>query len=76
MCLRKDISILSFFQAVDQCTGDVLLHTRQGDTLNLRSQLCRYIFAVAFSEESLFDGARVEVQTSDDLELLKSYLTE
>jgi len=60
MELKHIMDSVAFFKAVDSCRGEILLHTKEQDVLNLRSQLCRFIFAVAFSEGSFLEGARVE----------------
>lgn len=75
MYLKHPIHPVSLFEAIDRCTGDVLLHTREHDILNLRSQLCRFILAVALSEGSFFDHARVECTHESDYEILAGYLT-
>ena len=49
MYLKYPLNTVDFFRAIDCCQGEVLLQTREKDILNLRSQLCRFIFAVAFS---------------------------
>lgn len=76
MYLKNPINTVDFFKAIDRCTGNVLLRTKEGDILNLRSQLCRYIFAVAFSEGTFFEGATVECQEPSDYETLIAYLVE
>ena len=76
MYLKQPVNSVDFFKTIDCCTGDVLLHTKESDILNLRSQLCRFIFAVASTEGTLFDDAWVTCTEPSDYELLKSYLTQ
>ena len=47
MRLSNIHNIEEFFKVVDSCEGNVYLISSDGDTLNLKSQLCKY---VAFSE--------------------------
>ena len=74
MYLRQPINSVDFFKAIDCCTGEVLLHTQESDILNLRSRLCRFIFAVASAEGSLFEHAQVECTEPSDYALLSDYL--
>ena len=76
MYLRKQISCVSFFQRIDACTGTVVLHTTEGDVLNLRSQLCRYVFAVTLTKPDLLKNATVECQYPEDYALLREFLSD
>ncbi len=74
MYLKYPLNTVDFFKAIDCCQGEVLLHTKEKDILNLRSQLCRFIFAVAFSDGAFFEDARVECSVTSDYVLLQDYL--
>lgn len=74
MYLKQPFNTVDFFKAIDSCSGEVLLRTRERDILNLRSQLCRFIFAVAVSEKSFFEEAEVECSDPADYEILRCYL--
>lgn len=75
MYLKQPVNAVAFFEAIDGCRGEVLLHTKEKDVLNLRSQLCRFIFAVALSGQTFFSDARVECSEETDYVLLRDYLT-
>ncbi|HWS28870.1 MAG TPA: polya polymerase [Clostridia bacterium] len=63
-----------FFETVNACKGSVELLTGEGDRLNLKSTLCRYIaLTQMFQEERV---AEVELILSDerDMESLKEFL--
>ena len=47
MRLKDNISSAEFLQCVDQCAGEVLYKTDEGDILNLKSQLSKYLFLIA-----------------------------
>ena len=47
MRLKKDVSTVNFINRVEQCTGEVIYETAEGDRLNLKSQLSKYLFLVA-----------------------------
>ena len=74
MPLKKDIKITAFLAAVNQCSGDVLLETVEGDSLNLKSQLCRYVFAVASTKPAFFESATVTCSDEGDLVHLREFL--
>lgn len=74
MYLKQPFNAVDLFKTIDCCSGEVLLRTKEGDILNLRSQLCRFIFAVAASEKSFFEGAEVECSAPSDYEILRDYL--
>lgn len=76
MYLKYPLSTVDFFRTIDCCQGEVLLHTKENDILNLRSQLCRFVFAVALSQQSFFEGAYVTCTEQTDYALLQDYLTQ
>ena len=57
MKLTNISNIDGFFEAVNDCKGDVYLVTQEGDKLNLKSSLCKY---VAFSQ--IFGGSGLEME--------------
>ena len=72
MKLKKEVSSADFLNQVDGCQNDVFYKTAEGDMLNLKSQLSKYLFLVAVNAPSLSGG---EIEVSDiDYQLLKEYL--
>ena len=47
MKLKKGVSTAAFIHCVDKCKKDVFYETMEGDRLNLKSQLSKYLFLVA-----------------------------
>ena len=45
MHLNPNIDINEFLKVVSTCKGDVLFETPEGDQMNLKSELCRFVFA-------------------------------
>ena len=43
MKFKTSIEVEDFLKAVDKCTGDVYLLSTQGDRLNLKSVMSRYV---------------------------------
>ena len=75
MHLRPHIDLISFLKAVNGCKSDVLFSTNQGDVLNLKSELSKYVFAVIAPTSDVLYSAVVSCQDPDDYECLNSYLT-
>ena len=70
-----DIDVPAFLKVLDSCEGEVYLMTRDGDRLNLKSQLSKYLFLVAVNSEDsagLREGViRCE---PEDAAILQEYL--
>ena len=62
-----------FFKVVDQCKGTVELVSSQGDRLNLKSQLTKYITNL-FSDESMIKELELVAYDPDDMERLTQYM--
>lgn len=74
MIPKKDIDIVKFLDVVRTCEGEVTFHTGEGDVLNLKSQLCCYIFAVIAENETLFRGANILCDNHEDEQRLTYFL--
>lgn len=77
MKLKKDVGLPAFLLCVDMCMGEVNYTTPEGDRLNLKSQLSKYIFLAAANAKSAAPLLSGEVECSEpcDLEVLRPYLT-
>ncbi len=71
--LKEGISCASFMRAVNQCQGKVLLRTRNGDSLNLKSELSRLVFLTAFAHSNLELEATVELADARDYHYFAAY---
>ena len=76
MHLKTDVDILSFIRALKQCTGDVLFCTKEGDVLNLKSQLSQYIFASLTLRRDILTSASIVLKEEADQNTLAGFLTE
>ncbi len=74
MKLNPNCDFANFLEIVQQCSGDVLFSTPEGDVLNLKSELCRYIFAVVVSTPRLLETGEVVCRNEDDAVLLRPFL--
>ena len=64
-----------FFKVVDQCKGTVELVSSQGDRLNLKSQLTKYITITnLFSDESMIKELELVAYDPEDAERLMNYM--
>lgn len=64
-----------FFKVVDQCKGTVELVSTQGDRLNLKSQLTKYITITnLFSDESMINELELVAYDPDDASRLMEYM--
>ncbi|MEY8391781.1 polya polymerase [Lachnospiraceae bacterium] len=64
-----------FFKVVDQCKGTVELVSTQGDRLNLKSQLTKYITITSlFSDESIISELELVAYDPEDATLLMEYM--
>lgn len=73
MKLKNVNNLEAFFEAVNKCSGDVYLTTNEGDRLNLKSQLTKYLALATICENSLIAEMNLEVSNSSDLALLMDY---
>lgn len=68
-------NIDAFFKAIDECKGKVELVTSEGDRLNLKSQLSKYVsLAKMFSDGKLIKEVDLVVYEKDDIERMISYM--
>lgn len=74
MLLNPNANYFDFLEQVSNCSGTVLLQTPQGDILNLRSELCRFIFACAATNKTLLSGAEIQCACQEDYLLLTPFL--
>ncbi len=76
MKLRENCDLPAFLQAVDRCAGEVTFETEDGDILNLKSQLSKYIFLAAAASPSISVLPSGVVKWTDDTDglLLTEYL--
>ena len=74
MRLRPDVDLVAFLRMTKKCHGKVIFHSEEGDDLNLRSILCRYIMLARYSGEKKEIRGRVSCQQKEDRFLLREFL--
>lgn len=71
--LKPNIHLADFSLAVNHCSGNVTLETKDGDVLNLKNELSKYIFLAVASDPKELKSSRISC-TSYDAALLEDYI--
>ena len=74
MKIKPNINVSNFFEQVRACKSDVFFVTDEGDRLNLRSQICQYLFTVAYLNQDISIQGRFEFDDKEDMRKLKAYM--
>ena len=76
MKLKSNVKLVDFLRTAQQCRGEVLYKTGEGDVLNLKSQLSQYIFLAALSAGnlSILPQGEIHCENEADYQLLANYL--
>ena len=72
--LRSQIDVVELLQTVKKCQEDIFFISKEGDVLNLNSQLASYVFIASIQEEALIEDGYLRVTAKDDLFLLSPFL--
>ena len=68
-------NVEGFFNEIEKCKGDVYLITDEGDRINLKSSLCKYIaFAKLYSEEASITNAEILFSEPEDATQMLKFL--
>ena len=73
MHLNPNIDINEFLKVVSTCKGDVLFETPEGDQMNLKSELCRFVFASGTNVHRTL-SAEINCKNPEDVAILKDFL--
>lgn len=73
MKLKETVDISSFLSATEKCAGDVFFHTPEGDILNVKSLLSRYV-VVSVCKPGELQQAKIVCTNEDDYSVLSDYL--
>lgn len=74
MRLKQAIDNIQFLKRVDMCTSNVWFLTREGDRLNLKSTLSKYLFASVSGRKEVFKSGQIECEYEEDYRVLKEFL--
>lgn len=76
MKLQTSADLIEFLNAVSHCQGEVLFTTTDGDRLNLKSELSRYVFLTAASDSEILSDGEVLCKADSDARILRSFMRE
>lgn len=74
MVLRQNTDMICFLQTVEKCSGEVSFTTTQGDRLNLKSELSKYVFAVVAANPDILKNGQIVIKNEEDAALLQNFL--
>ena len=73
MKLTNVTNVESFFEAVEKCQGDVFLTTQEGDRLNLKSQLTKFLTLSTVFQSSLIKEMNLELSNPEDVCIMLNF---
>lgn len=73
---RDDVDLIQFLRAVELCDGKVEFYSGQGDILNLKSVLSRYLFAAMTGKKNLLSCGWIRCEKTQDRKLLDQFIKE
>lgn len=73
MKLKSSLDLERFFAAVRRCQGKVTFETSEGDSLNLKSALCLFVFTAASRDNYAHLSGEVLCQLPEDEDLLAQF---
>lgn len=76
MKVNPNASVVDFLKAVSSCREDVVFQTNEGDSLNLKSTLSQYVFAVVFTNPEILSSGTILCHCAEDAMSLAPYLIE
>lgn len=76
MHLLPNVNVQEFLKVVATCEGDVVFETPEGDMMNLKSELCRYVFASNADSTFRIMHGDITCKNPDDATRLSAFLAE
>lgn len=73
MKLKENVDVSAFLTATEKCSGDVFFHTYEGDILNVKSLLSRYV-VVSVCKPGELQKAKIVCTDEEDYSVLSDYL--
>ncbi len=69
--IKPNAPVSAFLNALDDCRGEIIFRSAQGDTLDLKSQLCKYLFLTIPKDRTAQGTVSC---TEADYDILRDYL--
>lgn len=73
--LKEDIDLKDLFNGVRKCNSDVFFKTKEGDNLNLKSELSHYVLMIVANNKDFLLRGHIECVDETDYTLLTDYIT-
>ena len=67
-------NVEGFLNTVNECKGSVLLVTKDGDSLNLKSELTKYVAFTSFFENAKIPEMEILLSEPDDAMKIVNFL--
>lgn len=74
MKLKRNIDFVDFLKTIAQCESEVYFDSVDGDHLNLKSTLSRFLFSTVSNNSDILDKGTIVCSCETDINLLKQYL--
>lgn len=74
MKLKRNINFVDFLKTIAQCESEVYFTSLDGDRLNLKSTLSRFLFSAVSNNSDFIEKGNIVCSCEADLNLLKQYL--
>lgn len=74
MRLKKTADVMKFLEAVSHCRKDVYFCTKDGDRLNLGSELMRFVMISQRENQEFIYGSTIELTEPDDYRVLEAFV--
>lgn len=76
MKLRENVTVAELLRQVRLCRDEVEFRTPEGDCLNLKSELSKYLFAVICEKRELMEQGTLNCKNEEDRQALMAYFEE
>lgn len=76
MKLRENVTVAELLRQVRLCRDEVEFRTPEGDCLNLKSELSKYLFAVICEKRELMEQGTLICKNEEDRQALMAYFEE
>lgn len=72
--LKAEIDLKDLFACVRKCNSDVYFKTKEGDNLNLKSELSHYVLMIVANNKDFLLKGHIECADETDYALLADYI--
>lgn len=72
--LKSEVDLKDLFACVRKCNSDVYFKTKDGDNLNLKSELSHYVIMIVANNKDFLLKGHIECVDETDYSLLTDYI--